>query len=84
MGVVPSQITAVTITWSVPRVGATPISYTANYRKTEQTAWIAAASGLPGTFTSDIGLSVSASYDFELIQVMALILPGGNWERTAK
>jgi Fibronectin type III domain len=76
VGVLPGQVIGVTISaptsttlslaWSAPSVGTTPIGYTVNYRQTGQTAWTAYASGLSSTSTSITGLSAGTSYDFEV------------------
>jgi hypothetical protein len=74
--VVPGQVTGLaasaptsttlTLTWSAPSVGTTPINYTISYRPTGTTAWTTYASGLSGAACSITGLLTSASYDFEV------------------
>lgn len=58
--------TTLTLTWSAPSVGTTPISYTISYRPTGTTAWTTYASGLSGTAYSITGLLTTTSYDFEV------------------
>ena len=82
VGVVPGQVTGLiagaptdttlSLTWSAPSVGTTPISYTISYRPTGTTAWTTYASGLSSTATSVTGLSASTSYDFEVFATNAL------------
>jgi hypothetical protein len=82
MGVVPGQVTGVTantptsatlsLTWSAPSVGTTPISYTIDYRPSGTTSWTAYASGVSSMPTSVIGLSSSTSYDFQVFASNAL------------
>jgi hypothetical protein len=76
VGVLPGQVTGITINtptsttlslaWSAPSVGTSPIGYTVNSRQTGQTAWTAYASGLSSTSTSVTGLLAGTSYDFEV------------------
>jgi hypothetical protein len=75
-GVVPGQITglsastsassSVSLIWSAPSVGTTPITYTIDYRQTGTTSWVASASGVSSTSANVIGLSSGTSYDFKI------------------
>jgi hypothetical protein len=81
-GVVPGQVTGLTantptsstlsLAWSAPSVGTTPISYTIDYRPTGTTAWTIYASAVSSISTSVTGLSASTSYDFQVFASNAL------------
>jgi hypothetical protein len=82
VGVVPGQVTGLTVsaptsttlslTWSGPSIGTTPISFTVNYRPTGATAWTTYVVGLSSAATGVTGLSASTSYDFEVFATNAL------------
>jgi hypothetical protein len=64
--------TTLTITWSAPSVGTTPINYSISYRVSGTTVWTTYIFGLLGTVSIVTGLSPSTSYDFEVIATNSL------------
>lgn len=63
--------TAISLTWVAPASGASPASYTVQYRASRTTGWSTAANGIIGPSYTVSGLSASTSYDFEVIGVGA-------------
>ncbi len=58
-------------TWQTPTSGATPTSYTVQYRVTGGTAWTGSITGLTGSSRIVTGLTPSTSYDFSVVAIAA-------------
>lgn len=54
------------LTWTAPATGTAPFTYKVEYKKTSDTDWTTAATGVSGTSYTVTGLLASTSYDYRV------------------